>query len=199
MRRLVLLTVLLSACLALLAGPVYGQRYDDQYERGYGGHMMRGPMGPGYGPGYDEGYQRQGDDWYCPWCGGGAGRGRMHRGQGRGMGPGMMQRGDGRGMGPGMMHRGYDRGWGGGPGMRGPGYGRDTRRYGGQPEPLNKNQARLLVENYLRNRRNPNLKVGDISDEDGVFEATIVTRDGSLVDKLEVDKETGWFRSVYDR
>jgi hypothetical protein len=186
MKRTALCIVLLSAGLALLAGPVYGQRHDDQYGRGYGGDMMRGPMGPQYGPGYDEGYRQQGDDWYCPWCGGGYGQGRMHRGYGRGMGPG-------------MMHRGYDRGWGGGPGMMGPGYGRDTRRYGGRPLPLEKDQARLLVENYLRNRRNPNLKVGDISDKDGVFEATIVTKDGSLVDKLEVDKETGWFRSVYDR
>ena len=98
-----------------------------------------------------------------------------------------------------MMHRGYDRGWGGGPGMMDPDSGQDTRRYGGQPEPLGKDQARLLVENYLRNQRNPNLKVGDVADKEEVFEATIVTKDGSLVDKLEVDKETGWFRSVYDR
>ncbi len=186
MKRTLLLVVFLSAGLALVAGPAFGQRYGDDYGRGYGGHMMRGPMGPGYGPGYDQNYYPPEGDWYCPWCGGGYGQGRMHRGYGRGMGPG-------------MMHRGYDRGWGGGPGMMGPGYGRDRRRYGGQTEPLNQNQARLLVENYLRNRRNPNLKVGKISDEEEVFEATILTKEGSLVDRLEIDKETGYFRSVYDR
>ncbi len=188
MKRMALIWTLIGIGLALVAGPVYAQDQagagDDR--RGADGRMMRGPANPQDDSGYsDEGYGPPEGNWRCPWCGG-DGRGRMHRGQGRGMGPG-------------MMHRGYDRGWGGGPGMMGPGSGRENRRYGGQPEPLNKDQARLLVENYLRNRRNPNLKVGDISDNDGVFEATIVTKDGSLVDQLEVDKETGWFRSVYDR
>jgi hypothetical protein len=188
MRRRILFTILLSACLALVAGPVYAQSQggagDDR--RGSDGRMMRGPANPQDDSGYsDDGYGPPEGDWRCPWCGG-YGRGRMRRGHGRGMGPG-------------MMHRGPDRGWGGDPGMRGPGYGRDTRRFGGQPEPLNKDQARLLVENYLRNRRNPNLKVGDVADKEEVFEATIVTQDGALVDKLKVDKETGWFRSVYDR
>lgn len=180
--RTLLWVVLLGAGLAIIAGPAFGQQYNDEYGRGDGGQMMRGPMGSDYGPGYNENDDAPGGDWHCPWCGGSYGRGRMHRGWGRGMGPG-------------MMHRGYDRGWGGRHGMMGPDYG----RYGKPPEPLNKDQARLLVENYLRNRRNPNLKVGDVTDKEEVFEATIVAKDGSLVDKLEVDKETGWFRSVYDR
>jgi hypothetical protein len=45
--------------------------------------------------------------------------------------------------------------------------------------------------------RNPNLKVGKIEDKGGYFEAEITTNDGSLVDKLLVDKDTGRMRSVY--
>lgn len=64
-------------------------------------------------------------------------------------------------------------------------------------KPLTQDQAKLLLENYLKNVNNPNLKLGSIISKDGVFEAQIVTKDGSLVDKLEVSKDTGWFRSAY--
>ena len=39
---------------------------------------------------------------------------------------------------------------------------------------------------------NPNLKLGKITEQDEVFEVEIVTKDGSQVDKLLVDKSTGW-------
>jgi hypothetical protein len=45
--------------------------------------------------------------------------------------------------------------------------------------------------------RNPNLKVGEIEDKGYVFEAEILTKDNSLVDKILVDKRTGWMRSIY--
>ncbi len=127
------------------------------------------------------GWQGGQGGWFCPWCG--------------------------TGMGPGMMHRGYgggDRGYGmrhhGGPGMM-PGW----QGQGGQPvppgrsssAPLTEDRAKMLLENYLANTGNPNLKLGEIASRNGFYEAEIVTKDGSLVDKIQVDKNTGWFRSAY--
>jgi hypothetical protein len=45
--------------------------------------------------------------------------------------------------------------------------------------------------------RNPNLKLEKIGDKGNAFEGEIVTKDDSLVDKILVDKNTGWMRSVY--
>lgn len=139
-------------------------------QMGYGRHY-----GPDWGPG--DGHR---GDWnYCPYCG------RSFRGEGRygyGKGPGM----HGYGMGPGMMgpydYR-YDE-------PRGPNY--------GQPrETLNEEDAKTRIENMLEYSRNPNLKVGKIEDKGDYFEVEITTKDGSLVDKLLVDKDTGRMRSVY--
>jgi hypothetical protein len=127
-------------------------------------------------------------------------------GYGYGMGPGMMH---GYGMGPGMMGgygggycpyygRGY--GYGMGPGMMGPGYGYG---YGYGPQyqqpqkPLDENQAKESVENYLKSTRNPNLMLGKITERGAYYEAEIVTKDNSLVDKILVDRYTGWMRSEY--
>jgi hypothetical protein len=109
-----------------------------------------------------------------------------------------MGRRHGYGMGPGMMGPGY--------GMR-PGYGRGPGWMGRAPEqgemgprsnrletPLNEDAARAVVENYLQSTRNPNLIIGKITEQGNAFEAEIVTREGSLVDKLLVDKTTGWMR-----
>jgi hypothetical protein len=60
---------------------------------------------------------------------------------------------------------------------------------------LSKDQAKALVEQHIQ--ANPNLKVGKITEKDGVYDVEIVTKDGSLVDKLQVNKQTGWFRSTY--
>jgi hypothetical protein len=107
-------------------------------------------------------------------------------GPGYGMGPGMM----GGGMGPGMMGRGW--GYGMGPWMMGPGYG-----YQQAAKPLDENEARQMVENYLKFIRNPNLKVGAITDQGSNFEVDLMTKNNSLVDKILVDKYTGWMRSAY--
>jgi hypothetical protein len=143
------------------------------------------------------GPQGYGDYNYCPYCGAPLGPGG-----GYGRGPGMMY--PGYGMGPGMMGPGYGTGpgYGMGPGMMGPGYGpRYGQPYGPryqQPqEPLEEKDARGMVENYLRSTRNPNLKLGKIEDKGPYFEAEILTKEGSLADKIAVDKNTGWMRSIY--
>jgi hypothetical protein len=118
-----------------------------------------------------------------------------------GMGPGMMGRGPGgcycpycgQWMGRGMMG-----GYGMGPGMMGPGYGQQyPQQYQQTQKPLEEKDAKEIVENYLRNMRNPNLKLGNMKDAGSAFEADIVTKDNSLVDKVLIDKSTGWMRSAY--
>ncbi|MCF8030203.1 MAG: hypothetical protein K9K39_04860 [Desulfohalobiaceae bacterium] len=62
-------------------------------------------------------------------------------------------------------------------------------------EPLQKNAARNLAENYVAG--NPNLNIGNVKEKDDVFVATVVTQDGSLVEKLLIDKKTGWMKKEY--
>ena len=111
-------------------------------------------------------------------------------GYGSGMGPGMMggYGGDGYGMGPGMMGGyGYDNGMG--------------RGYGRQPQSTGKsidaNEAESMMNDYLKSTRNPNLKLGKTNDEGGAFETEILTKKDELVDKVLIDKETGYMRSAY--
>lgn len=160
-------------------------------------------MGPGMmGHGYDS--PRHSDWNYCPYCG-------SYIAPGYGMGPGMMGRNYGMGH-PGMVRRGYM-----GPGMMGYGYtdpgmmghgwrwpeydprydpGYRAREYE-LPVPLDEEQAKDMLENYLQSTRNPNLKLGKVEDKGDSFEAEIQTKDGSLVDKIIVYKNTGWMRSAY--
>jgi hypothetical protein len=62
-------------------------------------------------------------------------------------------------------------------------------------QPLSADQAKAMVEQQISG--NPNLKAGKVTEKDGAYEVDIVTKDGSLVDKIQVNKQTGWFRSVY--
>ncbi len=62
-------------------------------------------------------------------------------------------------------------------------------------KPLSKDQAKALVEQYVHT--NPNLKVGKVTEKNGIYEVNVVTKDGSLVDKIQVNRQTGWFRSAY--
>ena len=157
--------------------------------------------GPGYGPG---GYG------YCPWSGeysgpyGMYGMGPGMMGYGYGMGPWMMHHRHGwggYGMGPGMMYPRYGYGgYGVGPGMMGYGYGMGPGyggRYRQSEKPLDKDQAKEEVEDYLNAARNPNLKIGEIQEKGNDYEVNIVTKDGSLVNKLLVNKDTGWMRPAY--
>ena len=157
--------------------------------------------------GYGQGYGPQGQGWFCPWCGQqygqGMGPGMMQRGQGmrqgwqgQGMGPGMIQRWQGQGMGPGMMQGYHGRGMGRcmrsdqwGRGQYGPSGGQQ------QMKPLTQSKAKQLADDYVAG--NPNLKIGDVSEKDEVFEARVETKDGSLVEKLLIDKQTGWLKRAY--
>jgi hypothetical protein len=143
--------------------------------------MMGGGMGSGMGWGQGYGSQHQGGP-------------RNDQSGNNGYGNG------GYGMGPGMMGGGY----GMGQGMMGPGYGSEPSRQfpngRGQlqpQQPIDKAQARSMVENYLQSTGNPNLKLGKITDDGSSFEANIVTKDNSMVDKILVDKNSGTMRSAY--
>jgi hypothetical protein len=61
---------------------------------------------------------------------------------------------------------------------------------------LTTDQAKVLVEQHISG--NPNLKACKVTEKDGAYEVDIVTKkEGSLVDKVQVNKQTGWFRSGY--
>ncbi len=63
-------------------------------------------------------------------------------------------------------------------------------------QPLTADQAKAMVEQQISG--NPNLKAGKVTEKDGTYEVDIVTKkEGSLVDKIQVNKQTGWFRSGY--
>ncbi len=61
-------------------------------------------------------------------------------------------------------------------------------------QPLTRDQATELLETYGNYKDNPNVKLKDMVDKGDFFEATIVTKEGSLVDKIDIDKHTGSFR-----
>lgn len=106
---------------------------------------------------------------------------RMGLGYGYSRGWGMMG-----GMGPGMMG-GYGYGMG-------RGYGRQSRSIG---KSIDAKEAGAMMKDYLKSSRNPNLKLGRIKDAGRVFEAEIVTKKNELVDRVYIDKETGFIRSAY--
>jgi hypothetical protein len=120
-------------------------------------------------------------------------------------GGGMMGGGGYSGHGGGMMGGGGHHGYGGG--MMGydegmvpysPRYNhQDRSSYEKRQRPIQKREAREIVENYIRSTRNPNLNVGKIEDMGPDFKAKIVTKDGSLVDEVAVDKNSGSMRSLY--
>ena len=116
----------------------------------------------------------------------------------RAMDSGMMDGGGYRGydMGPGMMHDGNYRNYDMGPGMMGQGYENEPQYYQNQKY-LDKKDAERIFEDNLNSRHNPNLKLGAIKDQGSSFEADLLTKDNSLVDKLIVDKNTGRMRSAY--
>lgn len=116
-----------------------------------------------------QGYgQGYGQQSQC-WYGQGKGHGHMQSWQGQ-VGAGMKSQQWGRGQ--------Y------GPGSTQP-----------QMEPLSRATAQELAKNYVAG--NPNLKVGGISEQDEVYLARIFTQDDSLVEKLVIDKRSGWMRKEY--
>ncbi|WP_156816221.1 hypothetical protein [Oceanibaculum indicum] len=103
------------------------------------------------------------------------------------IGPGMMGQGM---MGQGMMGQGMT-----GPGMMGQGmiYGMPDR----VEQEIAPEQVREMLQRRLDWHGNPRLKLGEIKPtEHGEILADIVTREGSLVQRLAIDRRTGALRQV---
>ncbi|MDD3029460.1 MAG: hypothetical protein PHS57_04170 [Alphaproteobacteria bacterium] len=106
--------------------------------------------------------------------------------------------------GPMMMGWGHHMGWqSSGPGGwycpwfgGGPRYGSNGQNpYNDRGEALTKNQAQQMLKDRIRG--NSNLKIGELADKGDFYETTIVTnKEGALVEKIQIDKKTGWFRNV---
>jgi len=99
-------------------------------------------------------------------------------------------------MGPGMMHYGGEHDHGLSPGMMGQGY-ENEPHYPRDQKYLDRKGAERELEDYLNARHNPNLKLGKINDKGSFFEADLLTKNNSLVDKLIVAKDTGRISSAY--
>lgn len=85
-----------------------------------------------------------------------------------------------------MPYRGMGYGMGRGYGMGGPGW-----MMRGDLN-LTVEKVKAIFEGRLAMHGNDNIKVGDVNAaDDGNFTVTIVTKDGSLVQTLKVDKDTG--------
>lgn len=198
MKKTLFVGPILILAILLTLNTVHAQMGPGMMGQGYGmgpGMMSQGGYGAGYCPYYGSpgGAGMMGPGM----MGGGYGKGHHMMGRGYGMGPGMMGQGSmmgpGYGVGPGMMRQG--RMMGPGQGM-GPGYGHGPQ-YQQSQKALEEKDVTTILENYLKNTRNPNLKLGKIVDKESAFEADILTKDESLVDKIAVDKNTGWMRSIY--
>ena len=113
------------------------------------------------------------------WGGGGYGAPCPMGGPGVGMGMGYgQQMGRGMGYGPQM---GYGSQMGYGP------WGVPM-----QPKELTVEDVKTFFEQRLAWRGNPNIKLGDVKEKDeNTIVAEIVTQDGSLVQRVEIDRKTG--------
>jgi hypothetical protein len=99
--------------------------------------------------------------------------GQMHRGMMQQMHRGMMR----------QMHRG----------MMGPGFGTRVT----PPRDLSVDDVRHFLEHRLAHQGYKRLKVGTIKEKDkDTVAADIVTADGSLVQRLEVNRHTGIMKEV---
>ena len=65
----------------------------------------------------------------------------------------------------------------------------------GHHQVLTQDQARLVMGNYLKSTKDPNLVLGQVSEEQTYFEGDVATKEGTVVDKLRVDKQTGGIQS----
>jgi hypothetical protein len=163
-----------ALALATLGGaPASAQGYGPGMGPGGGPGMMQGQ-----GPGYGRGMGWQGG---CPrWADGG----------GRGYGRGGMRHGRGWG-------QGNDSGWRQGRGG-GPGYGPGARQGFMGPAvdlKLTTTDVKTRMDQWMVRRANPRLKVGDIKERDAdTIVADIVTKDNSLVDRIVVNRHTGYFQ-----
>jgi hypothetical protein len=74
------------------------------------------------------------------------------------------------------------------------GYGRSYQK---PQKKLEEKEAKGFLENYLGPTRNPNLKLSKITEQGFCFETEITSKDGPRVDKILVDRYTGWIESIY--
>ncbi len=202
--------VLASVAFLAAGGPASAQQQMGQNMMGPGnvgpGMMNQGPMGGAQGcPGMmGQGNMGQGN----------MGQGNMGQGMMGGgmMGPGMMgpmmgmMHQDGM-MGPGMMNGGMMNGGMMGmmhdddmrPGMMGGGMMNGAAGFVMLPAPAQLGAADVTynLERMLAARGNPHLKVGKVEDKDAdTIVGEVVTTEGSLVERYEVDKRSGLARLV---
>lgn len=64
-------------------------------------------------------------------------------------------------------------------------------------QPVTRDQAAQILQAHVRTVGNPILRVGGVTEFEAYYETQIVTKDGSFVEKVWVDKRSGWMRSVY--
>ena len=140
----------------------------------------------GHGPGSfapGQGQRGPGSGMMSPY---GMGPGGMHQGPGW-RGHGGMHHGPGW-MGHGSMH--HQPGWGPswtGPGMGGYGFGRGALR-----QDLAADDVKHILEHRLQWQGFTNLRVGDIAEkDDDTLTAEVVTGEGTLVQRFEVNRHTG--------
>jgi len=89
-------------------------------------------------------------------------------------------------MGQGYMGQGYM-----GQGMMGQGMMQPLR------QDLTTADVQHMLGHQLAWQGNPNIKLGPVEEkDDDTITADIVTQDGSLVQKLEIDRHTGWMHPV---
>ncbi len=62
-------------------------------------------------------------------------------------------------------------------------------------QPLTADQAKAMIQQEIG--KNPNLKVGKVTEQGGNYLVEVDTKEGSLVDKVEVNKQFGGARSIY--
>ena len=121
--------------------------------------------------------------------GGGYYQGQYGPGMAGHMGPGM----GGRGWRPGMMGRGMGRGMGPGMAGYGPGaFGDCPMAQAAQGQEVTVDSVSAFLKRRLTMWGNERLKLGDVSEqgEDAIV-GEIVTKDGSLVERLVFDRQTG--------
>lgn len=99
------------------------------------------------------------------------------------------RRGRGRGRGACFEDGGADR--------KGPGRFRNLALEGVDGEVDRQEEATLIVSTFLERRGNPNLKVGKVTESGRDFVVEIVTQDGSLANKVYIEKKTGRIIPAY--
>jgi hypothetical protein len=63
-------------------------------------------------------------------------------------------------------------------------------------QPVTYDQAKAFMEDHLKSTNNPDIVLGEVSETQDYFTAQVITRDGTVVDKLQVDKTTGSISSA---